>query len=97
MAVEAAGEIPSGVTLLGNYPNPFNLQTTISFLVPETAHMRLVVYDMLGRQVVVLVDGVRAVGTHEAVFDGSGLPSGIYLYRLETLRGVEARRMVLMR
>lgn len=96
VAVEA-DEVPSGVVLEGNYPNPFNLQTTISFLVPETAHMRLVVYDMLGRQVVVLVDGVRAVGTHEAVFDGSGLPSGTYLYRLETLRGVEARRMVLMR
>lgn len=91
------GEIPSGIALGQNYPNPFNPTTTIRFAVPELGPVKLVVSDMLGWQVVVLVDGVRAVGTHEAVFDGSGLPSGTYLYRLDTLRGVEARRMVLMR
>jgi len=65
-----------------NYPNPFNPQTTLRFTLPEEAHVRLTVYDVLGREIMVLVDGTRLAGTHEAHFDGSRLPSGIYVYRL---------------
>ena len=73
--------------LHGNRPNPFNPQTTIRFDVAESAYVKLVVYDVLGRQVRVLVDGQRAAGMHEAVFDESTLPSGTYLYRLDTPAG----------
>jgi len=65
-----------------NYPNPFNPQTTLRFTLPEEAHVRLTVYDVLGREIMVLVDGTRLAGTHEGHFDGSRLPSGIYVYRL---------------
>ena len=65
-----------------NYPNPFNPQTTIRISLQEDAHIRLTVYDVLGREIMVLVDGIRLAGTHEARFDGSRLPSGLYVYRL---------------
>ena len=90
-------EPPSGYTVEGNYPNPFNPETRIRFVVPETAHVKLVVYDVLGRQVRVLVDGVREAGTHEASFNASTLPSGTYLYRLETPKGSFVGSMLLVK
>ena len=65
-----------------NYPNPFNPQTTLRITLSEEAHVRLTVYDVLGREITVLVEGTRLAGTHEARFDGSRLPSGLYVYRL---------------
>ncbi len=63
------------------YPNPFNPQTVIPFSVTESAIVRLLVFDMLGRQVATLVDGAFEAGVYQAVFDGSLLPSGMYLLR----------------
>jgi len=83
--------------LEGSYPNPFNPATTIRFSLPEPAQVRLVVFDVLGRQVRVLLDGTREAGAHEVVFDADGLPSGTYLYRLETMRGSFVRTMLLAR
>ncbi len=68
--------------LLGCYPNPFNPSTTISYTLPEAGKVLLSVYDVNGRLVSSLVDGYRETGTHEATFDASNLPSGIYIYRL---------------
>ncbi|MCH7638433.1 MAG: T9SS type A sorting domain-containing protein [Bacteroidetes bacterium] len=93
-----AGEpvaVPDQYALEGNYPNPFNPSTTIRFGLPESAQVRLVVYDVLGRQVRVLLDGTREAGAHEVVFDTSDLPSGTYLYRLETPQGSFVRTMLL--
>jgi hypothetical protein len=73
---------PSSFTLLGNYPNPFNPSTTIRFAIPESGHVRLAVYDMLGREMKVLVNGTLEAGTHAATFDAGNLVSGIYLYRV---------------
>ena len=87
--------MPDQYALEGNYPNPFNPSTTIRFGLPESAQVRLAVYDVLGRQVRVLLDGVREAGTHEVVFDASDLPSGTYLYRLETPQGSFGRTMLL--
>jgi hypothetical protein len=78
-----------------NYPNPFNPTTEIGFTLPARTHVRLDVLNTLGEQVVLLVNGVRARGTHMVSFDGKGLASGIYLYRLRAGDRVETRRMVL--
>jgi len=94
-ATALTGEAPSNYVLEGSYPNPFNPSTTIGFSLPESAQVRLVVYDVLGRQVRVLLDGIREAGTHEVVFDASDLPSGTYLYRLETPQGSFVRTMLL--
>ena len=82
---------------MGNYPNPFNPQTTIHFGLPESAYVKLVVYDVLGRQVRVLVDGIREAGTHEMVFEASRLPSGTYLVRLVTPQGSFVQMMQLVK
>ena len=91
-------EAPSNYVLEGGYPNPFNPHTTIRFGLPESAQVRLVVFDVLGREVAVLVDGRVEAGRHTAVFDGSGLPSGTYLVRLTTDAGVvRTQRLTLMK
>jgi hypothetical protein len=78
----AGNEIPSQFALLGNYPNPFNPSTTIRFALPEASQVRLAVYDMLGRELEVLVNGDLAAGTHSVSFEAGSLVTGIYLYRL---------------
>jgi hypothetical protein len=76
------------VTLAGdfrlaqNYPNPFNPATTIRFSVPTSAQTSLNVYDMGGRLVNTLVNGQLEAGNHQVTWDASGLPSGLYVYRL---------------
>jgi len=66
------------------YPNPFNPVTTIAYTLREEGHARLVVYDVLGRKVAVLADGVQAAGAHTIAFDAIRLPSGPYFVRMET-------------
>jgi hypothetical protein len=63
-------------------PNPFNPRTTLSFVLPEAAHVTLKVYDLKGAEVATLVDGVRGAGQHQVTFDGSALASGVYFYKL---------------
>ncbi len=76
------GEIPSAFSLSQNYPNPFNPFTTIRYELAKDAHVKLNVYDVLGREVNNLVSGEHPAGIHEVTFDGSNLSSGIYYYRL---------------
>ena len=80
---EPAPVIPSSYTLQQNYPNPFNPATVIRYDLPTRAHVTLTVYDILGRPVATLVDDIRDAGQQHALFDGKGLASGMYLYRLE--------------
>ena len=68
--------------LLQNYPNPFNPTTTISYQVPYSNKVILKVYDVLGGELDILVNEVKPNGIHEVTFDASGLPSGLYLYRM---------------
>jgi len=79
----AAAEIPTEYALHNAYPNPFNPSTTIRFDLPEAAKVRLVVYDMLGREVTVLADGERPVGQYALRFDAGKLSSGMYIFRLQ--------------
>ena len=93
----AVEETPKAFTLDQNYPNPFNPSTTVRFTLPETAPVSLTVYDMLGRKVAVLADGVLAAGQHEVRFDASHLASGTYLYRLVTVEQTFVKQMILMK
>ena len=94
---EDDSQVPDSFELEGNYPNPFNPTTTITFTVPEASPVRLAVYDMLGRQVQVLVDSNVAAGRNEVVFEAAGLPTGTYLYRLTTPQGSFVKKMMLVK
>lgn len=87
---------PSTFALAQNYPNPFNPSTTISFALSTAGRVSLKVYNLLGQQVVTLVDGVQSAGTHLVTFNAAGLPSGIYFSRLEQGGQVMTRRMILL-
>jgi hypothetical protein len=93
----AEKEGPGAFVLEANHPNPFNPATTIRYALPQAEAVRLVVYNMLGQEVARLVEGLVAAGRHEVVFDGQGLPSGVYLYRLEAGTFVQTRRMTLVK
>ncbi|MCL5034495.1 MAG: T9SS type A sorting domain-containing protein [Bacteroidetes bacterium] len=80
---------------LGNYPNPFNPTTVISYRLKTAGHVMLRVYDVLGREVMTLVDGQENAGLHNVQFNGHNLASGIYLYRL-TAPGVDQVKKMLM-
>ncbi len=89
--------IPVNFMLLQNYPNPFNARTAIRFSLPKSQNVELTVYDLLGRQIEVLIDDYRDVGVHAITFDASSLSSGVYFYRLRAGYVVETRRMVLLK
>jgi hypothetical protein len=82
----SAGEhpalVPTTVTLVQNYPNPFNSTTKIVYRVGSRESVSLRLFDVLGREVATLVTGAREAGTHEATWDATGRPSGVYYYRL---------------
>jgi hypothetical protein len=93
---------PDAFALMQNYPNPFNPMTTLGFVVGgveghDARHVRLVVHDILGREIAILVDGMINPGYHEVTFDGSSLASGVYFYRLMAGDVVETKRMTLVR
>jgi hypothetical protein len=87
--------LPHAVLLCQNYPNPFNSSTTIRYSIPHRAHVSLSVFNTLGQQVAQLENGEREVGYHEAIFDASGLSSGVYFYRLQAGRSVETKKLLL--
>jgi D-alanyl-D-alanine carboxypeptidase len=96
--------LPEGFTLQQNYPNPFNPVTSIAYTVGGVGlqasgirDVRLVVYDLLGREVAVLVDEKKAPGTYNVQFNGTGLSSGVYIYRLTAGPNIQSRKMVLMK
>jgi hypothetical protein len=90
-------ELPTAFALEPNYPNPFNPSTTISYSVPEPTRTRLVVYDMLGRQIALLVDEINAAGTYELQFVARQLPTGTYFFRMTAGDFQKTRPMVLVK
>lgn len=94
-ASKSAEGTPHEFALEGNYPNPFSQRTTIRYTLAEATDVRIEVYDALGRRVAVLAESLQEAGPHETSFDGSGLPSGVYLYRLQAGAFVKTQRMVL--
>jgi hypothetical protein len=86
--VDPAVTIPAAVNLDQNYPNPFNPMTTVSFQLPAVSDVRLVVYDVLGREAAVLVDERKPAGEYRVRFDASALSSGVYFLKINA-RGAE--------
>ena len=89
--------IPNEYALEQNYPNPFNPSTTIKFHIPELSFVTLKVYDVLGNEIATLFNEEKSIGSFDINFDATGLPSGIYFYRLRAGSFVETKKMVLMK
>ena len=94
---EITDEVPGSISLNQNYPNPFNPATTIQYSLPESERVTLSVYDMLGREMAVIVNEMKAAGVHTARWDASGASSGIYMYVLQTDDFRTTRKMTLMK
>lgn len=98
--IQISNQVPDKFNLSQNYPNPFNPSTKIKFAIPSVnrnGNTKLVVYDMLGREVSVLVNRQLTPGTYEVSFDASEIPSGVYFYKLTSSDFVQTKRMVLIK
>jgi hypothetical protein len=89
--------LPVEYALKQNYPNPFNPVTTIKYQIPAMSFVTLKVYDVLGSEIITLVNEEKPVGSYEVTFNAVELPSGIYFYRLQAGDFVETKKMVLMK
>ena len=88
---------PKEYNLYQNFPNPFNPSTTIRFSVTNSDLVRIKVYDILGREVMTLVNEIKQPGSYEVQFDATGLASGIYLYRIESGSFIQTKKMILLK
>ena len=89
--------IPTTLSLSQNYPNPFNPSTSIEFSIPKQEHVMLKIYDVLGRAVGTLVDGVMSEGTHSVEWNPSNKESGVYFYRLQTEGATIVRKLLYLK
>ncbi len=95
--IEEVKSVPTEFKLMQNYPNPFNPSTIISFSIPEEQNVSLIVYDVLGKEVAVLINKFMQTGSYNSQFTilNSQLSSGIYFYRLKTDRFTQTKKMLL--
>jgi hypothetical protein len=96
-AVNDFTKAPVEYRLAQNFPNPFNPSTTIRFSLPEAGFVKLTIYNSLGEIVKTLVNENRSAGEYETIFDANGLPSGIYITRLEAGSFVSSNKMILLK
>jgi len=89
--------LPMEFELYQNYPNPFNPTTTIQFSLPVAEKISLKVYNTLGEEVRTLVDEIVQAGTHKIMFDGTGLSSGVYIYRIQSETKTISKKLVLLK
>ncbi len=94
---DVEGDLPAVYALDQNYPNPFNPVTRIAYSLAQAGHVRITVFDVLGREVATPVDGSATAGRHEVEFDAAHLPSGLYLYRITAGVYTDTRTMVVMK
>lgn len=95
--VDGDNASPFFYELKSNYPNPFNPTTTIQYTLQKGGQVQLTVYDMLGKEVALLVNGKQSAGHHTVTFDASRFSSGVYLYKLTSEKFVQTKKMVLLR
>ena len=88
---------PVSYSLGQNYPNPFNPSTSIDYSIKQAGFVTLKIYDMLGKEVAVLVNGNKPAGYYTVEFNGSNLPSGVYIYRLTAGKFSSAKKLMLMK
>ncbi len=96
-AIEVNFGSPIKFELSQNYPNPFNPSTTISFNLPKSGVVTLTVYNLMGEEIQILVEGYREAGIYTVNFNAEGLASGMYLYRLSTNGFTESKKMLIMK
>jgi hypothetical protein len=96
-AVEVEVGGPAEFALEQNYPNPFNPTTNINYSLDKDGFVTLKVFNSLGQQVAELVRGFEKTGNHKVTFDGSGLSSGIYYYRIESGSNTLVKKMMLIK
>lgn len=89
--------VPVEYELSQNYPNPFNPNTTIRFSLPKATQLQIIIYDILGEQIETIAQGDYEAGYHKILFDASNLPSGTYIYRLESNDFVKTKKMILIK
>lgn len=90
-------KLPTRNMLYQNFPNPFNPETTIKFYLVNGSRVKLTVYDLLGRELKVLFDGIKKAGEHSINFSSNELPSGIYFYTVQSENYFESKKMVVLR
>jgi hypothetical protein len=96
-SVREISDLPLEYVLLQNYPNPFNPTTTIEYQLPEDGHVRLGVFDILGREVASLVNQPEQAGTYMIPFDAGRLASGVYFYRIEAGLLTSVKKMLVLK
>ena len=94
---QSLSAIPTSYQLGQNYPNPFNPTTAISYQLPAASTVKLTVYNLLGVELATLVNGTQEAGTHIATWDATGMPSGIYFYKIDTGNFTRTMKMVLQK
>ncbi len=90
-------EVPEAIVLYPNFPNPFNPTTSIRYALPQAAEVRLAVYDVLGRQVAVLAEGMKPPGEHLVEVDAGRWASGLYFYTIEAAGQKQTQHMMLIK
>lgn len=90
-------QLPQNYDLSQNYPNPFNPSTRIQFALPQAGNVSLRIYDVLGKEVAVLIDEIKEAGYYDVYFDAGHLASGIYIYRLAADNFVQSKKMLLIK
>ena len=94
---DLGGELPTQARLEANYPNPFNPTTTIEYSINTVDYVSLKVFDMTGRLVATLVDGVQQPSNYQVTFEANDLASGVYMYRLQAANTTITKKMILLK
>jgi hypothetical protein len=90
-------QLPTVFSLAQNYPNPFNPVTQINYSVPKTSLVKMIIYDVIGREVITLVNDVKMPGNYSVPFDASNIASGVYFYKMVSGDFTDVKKMVLIK
>jgi len=96
-SIELENNFLGSYVLSQNYPNPFNPSTKINYSVPKTSYVTIKIYDILGKEISILVDREKSAGNYEVEFYGGNLTSGVYFYRMQAGNFIDTKKFVLLR